>query len=259
MRNRLGSPELYKIFFLILCILCALVCIWLNACSPVSYLDGYKPADLIFQKKVHGGITALVGTELHAPSFSLYADGSVICYQYVDGKRKLVSSRLSESEFSAIYRRIQKNLAAPLEETLKQSGAPITEFFYDSKMITLEGLGFFKGLPLLDTLQEFSAFIDQLKFKKVKKHISGKIVLYVKKLSGGEPQTWPVWKVKEVNPDSIYKNDISFYEPNSDKNSIVLEGNLAKKVQREIEQTSIYQKFTFKGTIYAIGYRPVLP
>lgn len=235
-----------------------LVCLVCVSCAPVSYVTDRQPSDLVFQKKIYGGAAALVGTELSAPSFSLYADGTAIYYHYIDGKRKLVSSRLSENEFNAIYDRIQKNLSVQLDDTPKQTGAPVTEFIYGSKPITVEGLGFIKGIPTLDTLQEFSNSIDQLTFRKNKKYVSKKVVLYVKKLSAGEPKTWPEWKINEIDPDSVYKKDLSFYEPNTDENSIALEGNLAVKIQKVIEQASIYQKFSFKGTIYAIGYRPVI-
>lgn len=238
--------------------LCSLVCLVFVSCAPASYLHDHRPTDLVFQKRVYGGAADLVGSELSAPSFSLYADGTVIYYHYLDGKRKLVSTRLSESEFNAVYSRIQKNLSVQLDETPKQKGAPVTEFVYGSKTITIEGLGFIQGIPLLDTLQKFSESIDQMTFEKNKKYFSKKIVLYVKKLSVGEPKTWPQWNIGEVNLDSVYKKDISFYEPNTDENSIALEGNLALKIQKVIDQASIYQKFSFHGRTYAAGYRPVI-
>jgi hypothetical protein len=235
------------------------MCYWLSACSPVSYLEHHRPTDLVFQKKVYGGVTALVGTELHAPSFSLYADGTVIYYQYIEGKRKLVSSRLSKTDFLAMYDWIHKNLSNDVGNTPKQSGALVTEFFFNSHTVIIEGLGFIRGSISLDTLQEFSKQIDQLVFKNSKKYISKKIVLYVKRLSGGESRSWPEWKILEVNLDSVYKKEISFYEPNVTENSILLEGKLAEKIQKIVEQTSLYQKFSFDGKIYAVGYKPVLP
>ena len=235
-----------------------LVCLAFISCAPISYLTDRPPTDLVFQKRVYGGAADLVGTELSAPSFSLYADGTVIYYHYLDGKRKLVSTRLSESEFNAVYSRIKKNLSEHLDETPKQTGAPVTEFVYGSKTITIEGLGFIQGVPTLDTVQEFSISIDQLTFRKNKKYISKKVILYVKRISAGEPKTWPEWNIEEVNLDSVYKKDISFYEPNTDENSIALEGNLAVRIQQVIDQASIYQKFSFRGKTYAAGYRPVI-
>lgn len=237
---------------------CLIVCLLFVSCAPASYLRDHRPTDLIFQKRIYGGAAALVGTELSAPAFSLYADGAVIYYHYAEGKRKLVSSRFTESEFKAVYARIQKSLSIPLEQIPVQPGAPVTEFIFHSRTITVEGLGFTKDVPLLDTLQEFSASIDRLTFGKNRKHFSNKVIVYVKKLSGGEPHAWPEWKIKEINPDSVYKKDISFYEPNADENSITLEGDLAKKIQKEIDQVSIYQKFSFNGNIYALGYRPII-
>jgi hypothetical protein len=236
----------------------SLMCLVFISCAPISYLTDRQPTDLIFQKRTYGGAAALVGTELSAPAFSLYADGTVIYYHYLEGKRILALSRLSESEFNDVYSRIQKNLSVHLDEIPKQTGAPVTEFVYASKTIAIEGLGFIHGIPLLDTLQKFSESIDQMTFGKNKKYFSKKIVLYVKKLLAGEPQIWPEWKIKEIDPDSIYKKDLSFYEPNDEENSKTLEGTLAKNIQNEIEQASIYQKFSFKGKIYAIGYRPVI-
>ncbi|MBL7961911.1 hypothetical protein JNL27_16885 [bacterium] len=238
--------------------LCPLVCLLFISCAPISYLENHQPSDLIFQKKVYGGVTALVGTELSAPSFSLYADGTSIYYQYIDGKRRLVSSRLSKSDFLIMYNWIERNLSIEDEKPSKQDGSIITEFFFDSKTITIEGLGFIQGSSVLDSLHEFSKQIDQLNFRKSKKYYARQIVLYVKRLSGGETGSWPEWKLR-VGLDSIYHKDISFYEPNVKENSIVLEGKIAVKVQKAVDQTSIYQKFSFKGKIYAVGYKPMLP
>lgn len=236
-----------------------LVLVFLSACSPVSYLEHHRPSDLIFQKKVYGGITALVGTELHAPSFSLYADGTVIYYQYMDGKRKLVSSRLSRADFLRTYDWIKRTLSDAAGNTPKQNGTVVTQFYFDSRIIPIEGLGFIQGSSVLDTLQEFSKTIDQLTFRNSAKYVSKRIAIYVKRLSAGESLSWPEWKISDVNLDSVYKKDISFYEPNVDDNSLLLDGKLAEEVQKNLEQTSLYQKFSFNGKIYAVGYRPIVP
>ncbi|MBL7994774.1 hypothetical protein JNM05_05330 [bacterium] len=230
-----------------------------NSCSPVSYLDNRQPSDLIFQKSVYGGITALVGTELSAPSFSLYADGTVIYYQYIDGKRKFVSSRLPKREFFVVYNWIEKSLLPATGQTAKLDGAVVTEFYFNSRTITIEGLGFIQGSAQFDSLHEFSKQIDQLIFKKSKKYYARQIVLYVKRLSGGDIGSWPEWKISEVGLDSIYQKEVSFYEPNVKENSLIIEGDIAVKVQKVVEQTSIYQKFSFRGRIYAVGYKPMLP
>ncbi|MBL7961992.1 hypothetical protein JNL27_17290, partial [bacterium] len=198
-----------------------------NSCAPVSYLDNHMPSDLIFQKKVYGGVTALVGTELSAPSFSLYADGTVIYYRYMDGKRKFVSSRLPKRDFFNMYNWIENKLSHAAGQTSKLDGAVVSEFYFNSRTVTIEGLGFIQGSSLLDSLHEFSKQIDQLNFKKSKKYYARQIVLYVKRLSGGETGSWPEWKIREVGLDSIYHKDISFYEPNVKENSIVLEGKIA--------------------------------
>ncbi|KAB2879512.1 hypothetical protein F9K33_08905 [bacterium] len=229
------------------------------SCARISYLDNHLPSDLIFQKKVYGGVTTLVGTELSAPSFSLYADGTVIYYRYMDGKRKFVSSRLPKRDFFIIYNWIENNLSLVTGQTSKLDGAVVSEFYFNSRTVTIEGLGFIQGPSQLDSLHEFSKQIDQLNFKKSKRYYAGQIVLYVKRLSGGEIESWPKWKIPEVGLDSIYQKDISFYEPNVKENSIVLEGKIAVKVQKVVEQTSIYQKFSHKGWIYAVGYKPVVP
>lgn len=258
MLHRFMPSSIRQTFFSKRSLFILLTPLWLQACAPVSYLENHRPSDLVFRKQAYGGVAALVGTELSAPGFSLYADGTVIYYQYINGKRKLVFSRLSKDEFFEKYNWIRKNLTRPFENIPRQAGAPVTEFIFNSQIITVEGLGFIRDIPVLDTLQAFSAALDQWTFKN-KKYTAQQIVLYVKKLSGGDPKAWPEWKVEEVRLDSIYKKDIGFYEPNTDENSILLEGKTAKSVQDRIEQTSIYQKFSSNGKIYAVGYRPVLP
>jgi hypothetical protein len=235
-----------------------LVLLFFISCAPVSYLENRQPTDLVFQKKVYGGVATLVGTELQAPGFSLYADGTVIYYQYMDGKRKLVFTRLSRSEFQITYAWIEKNVLRNIGATPSQHGAPVTELIFNGLTKKVEGLGFVRGSSALDSLNEFSKTVDQLAFKKNKIFISKKIVLYVKKLSSGDPSSWPEWNIKEIDLEKIYKKDLSFYEPNSDENSITVDGDLAQKVQKTIEQTSIYQKFSFKDHIFAVGYKPVL-
>ena len=229
------------------------------SCSHVSYLENRQPTDLVFQKKVHGGIAALVGTELQAPGFSLYADGTAIYYQYMDGKRKLVFTRLSRSEFQRTYAWIEKNVTRNIGTAPSQPEAPVTELIFNGSLARVEGLGFVRGSSALDSLNEFSKSIDQLAFKRNKIYVSKKIVLYVKKLSSGDPSSWPEWNVKEIDLERIYKKDLSFYEPNSDENSLAIEGKTAVFVQRAIEQTGVYQKFSFGKQIFAVGYRPVLP
>ena len=256
MRNRFNFLPQH---FLVLGLLHIMVSIWLSSCSPVSYLEHHQPSDIIFQKNVYGGVTALVGTELYTPGFTLYADGTVMYYQYVNGRRKLVCARVSRTNFLSLYDWIQKQLALPLERLPQQEDAPVTEFLLDSQTLTIKGLGFIYGSASLDSLQEFSKKIDQLGFKHSRPYVAQKIVLFVKQLSGGESRSWPEWKIREVDLSKVYKKDISFYEPNVTDNSIVLEGKLAKNVQKHVEQTGIYQKFSFNGNIYAVGYKPVLP
>lgn len=235
------------------------VCLVFLSCAPVSYLENHEPTDLIFQKKTYGGVATLVGTELQAPGFSLYADGRVFYYQYIDGKRQLVYTRLAKKDFLRIYAWIEKNMNRTIKDPPKNSEAPITEFSFGRETTGIEGLGFVKGDPGLDSLQEFSKAIDRINFDRSKRYMSNKIILYVKKLPSGDPESWPKWDIKDIDPASVYRKELSFYEPNSDENSLVLEGDLAKQVQNKIEQASIYQKFGFNNQIFAVGYRPVLP
>ncbi len=247
----------------------ALCSLWLIlACTPSVYLKDHKPTDLVFQKKVYGGIAALTGTELIAPGFSLYADGTVIYNQYVEGRRKLVQSRMSQGDFAKWYQRISRNLPVHAADSLLKNeesknpaiaAAPVTEFYFGSEVTRIGGLGFYLYTPLVEGLQEFSKDLDALVFRNSRPYIAEKIILYVKRLDGGDTRAWPGWKIQEISLDLLYNKEVNFYEPNAEENSVLLEGETARQAQNVIEQAGIYQKFSFNGKIYAVGYRPVIP
>lgn len=238
-----------SIFFgLILCL----------SCTQASYLATHAPWELIFQKKVYGGAAELVGTELNAPSFSLYANGRAIYYRYVDGKRKMAVSDLSREEFLELLTAISDKLT-PTDTTVildESSEAPVTEYYFYGRRIRIKGLGLSSSH---NAFEKFNDSIDRIHFEKSRNYIPEKIILYVKRLPTGDIGNWPEWKIPDIDLDKIYKKEISFYEPNSNENSLVIEGKWVKPVQDFAEQTGVYKKCVLHKKIYAVGYRPVLP
>ncbi|MBX7150134.1 hypothetical protein K1X84_00740 [bacterium] len=224
-------------------------------CSQASYLETHSPWEMIFQKKVYGGAAELVGTELNAPSFSLYANGRVIYYRYIDGKRKMAVAVLTREEFLELLKVIS-DLLTPVDSVfLDGSGdAPITEYYFYGRRIPIKGLHQSES-----AFGRFNESIDQMYFKKSMDYIPEKIVLYVKRLSSGDASAWPEWNINGIDLEKIYMKDISFYEPNSEENSIIIEGKLVNRVQNFIEQTGVYKKCVFNKHVFAVGYRPVLP
>lgn len=225
-------------------------------CSQGSYLQTHTPWELIFQKKVSGGTAELVGTELNAPSFSLYANGRVIYYRYLDGKRKMAESNLTREEFLELLKSVSDQLT-PVDSVIIQdesTNAPVTEYYFYGRRIHVKGF-----IPPHDAFEKFNTFIDRMHFKNSRDYIPKKIVLYVKRLSSGDITNWPEWKFHAIDLQKIYKKNIDFYEPNVDENSFVIDGNSVKKVLNFIEQAGVYKKCSWKNRIYAVGYRPVLP
>ena len=234
------------------------VLIW--GCTAPSYLDGREPGELVLRKRVYGGVAALAGTELASPSFNLYANGTVITYGSVEGKRRMVVSRLRKDQFfTLIHRAEQLNLRpTPFRENLS-STLPITELFFDSIQVVLPGLGFMDAGPDAALIDKFVKDLDRLPVGSTKPLLADSVVVYVKKVSKGDVKAWPPWPLQEINPISVYRQEISFYESNVEANSVVVYGKTAKRVQQLLQQTGIYEKFTFNGSIFAVGYRPLLP
>jgi len=246
--------------------LLALLLSFSSGCTPLVYAPPHQPWDLLFQKKVYGGgVTVWVGDELNAPTFSLYANGVAVYVQHIGGKRKLVYSRLDQKDFDIFYDRIQRVLFAVKEDSLAQKEvkenedlktAPTIEFFIGGTNLKIQGLGFYR--TTYDSLQQFNRWLDQMSWNNFKQFYADSVRLYVKK-TPGDSKAWPPWRIEAIDLKSIYKKEVSFYEPNVEENALTVGGILARKIQDEIDQTGIYQKFSFKSEILGVGYKPLLP
>lgn len=232
-----------------------------------SYLTVHQPWDRIFQRSSFGGAADIIGTELNAPSFTLFANGVMVGYRYADNKRQLVSKRLSKDEFLNLYHAISLAMlfneldsatVAERRSNLSLKDAPTTRFVFYSRALEVKGLGLYRQSPSADTLKAFNHELDRIMLDARQLFRADSVRLYVKKVSGGDPSAWPVWPLENVRLDSIYRHDISFYEPNTDENSEFFSGDTAMRIQGVIEQTSIYQKFSHGGNVYAVGYRPLV-
>ncbi len=239
----------------------------LTSCAaPRSYLEVHQPWDVIFQKRSYGGAADLIGTELHAPAFTLYANGSVIAYNYRDNKRRLLVKRLDRDEFLNLYHRISilmlfdnRDSAYVVESFRDWTDAPTTEMMFYSKRLVIKGLGMYKKSPTIDSLQAFITGLDRREWPGAKAYQADSVRVFVKKLKGGDPQVWPVWPIGEIRLESLYHVERSAYEPNVEDNSRVYAGDLARQVQAAVDQVSMYQKFSWGSAIYSVGYRPLIP
>ncbi len=236
--------------------------------SPgTSYLTVHQPWDRIFQRSSFGGAADIIGTELNAPSFTLYANGVMVGYRYADNKRQLVFKRLSRDEFLNLYHAVSLAMlfneldsatVAERRSNLSLKDAPTTRFVFYSRALEVKGLGLYRQSPAADTLEAFSHELDRIMLDARQLFRADSVRLYVKKASVGDTSAWPIWPLENVRLDSIYRRDISLYEPNSDENSRLFSGDDARRIQNTIEQASIYQKFSYGGSIYAVGYRPLV-
>lgn len=235
--------------------------------SGASYLTVHQPWDRIFQRTSFGGAAEIIGTELNAPSFTLYANGVAVGYRYTDGKRQLVSKRLGREAFLNLYHAISlAMLFNELDSTtvaeqrihLALNEAPTTRFVFYSRIIEIKGLGLYLRSPAVDTLEAFNHKLDRIMSDARETFRTDSVLLYVKKVTTGDTSVWPAWPIHEVRLDSIYRRDVSFYEPNVVENSELFSGETAVRIQNTVEQVSIYQKFSYGEHIYAVGYRPLL-
>jgi len=233
-----------------------------------SYLQVHQPWDVIFQKQSYGGAADIIGTELNAPSFTLYANGMIVSYRYADSKRRLVFKRLTQTEFLNIYHSIalamlfnERDSAYTIESQTNSAlkEAPTTRLVFYARKLEIKGLGLFQRSPSVDELEAFNLRLEQLTQDARQPFRTDSVCVFVKRLTSGDPTAWPPWPLPDIQLDSIYRKEISFYEPNVVENSQGFGGQLAKKIQQVIEQTSIYQKFSYDGYIYAVGYRPIFP
>jgi len=232
-------------------------------CSPLSYLTDHNPGDLIVQKKSWGGAAQLVGSELSSPSFSLFADGTVVFYEYGKSGRKLVEARLDRSAFFRLYKSIDKQLrldpgSAQLirekstNKILQQ--APVTAFYFKGQWKVFPGLGFYES-PLLDSLEEFNRYIDKLHFSKTSDFKPDSIVLYVRKMDTPVSNNYPAWSLTKVTPDKIYKRYVGYYAPNVEENSRRIGGRSARKIMSLLGSGGMYRKFQYRNSVYSLGAR----
>jgi hypothetical protein len=246
----------------------ALILWWLlEGCSSGTLLENHEPWSVMFRKQTRGGAAALVGTELSAPSFSLYANGFVIYYQYREGRRVLVRNRLSARSFFQLFGELSRvdTLACcdgPSCEgasCIADSLLPITLFQTINRSLEVRGLGICRGAAWLDTLQALNLFVDRLSFVGSRPFVADSIRLFVKKPVHGSTGKWPKWAVKEVELSAVYTEYVSPYEPNIEANSTVLAGHAARAVQRLFTQHGIYQSFSSGGEVYQVGFRALVP
>lgn len=236
-----------------------LLTLWWAGCIAGSYLDGYGPDQLILQRRTHGGVAAWIGTELNAPTFSLYANGRVVYYQYVNGRRRLVAGRLDKQEFLRLYKEKLELDTLSIEVAHDGIGdvLPVTEFRTDVRRVEGRGVGLgqSQGHPRLERL---NAWMDSIAQGPGREFLTREVTLFVKKITG-DAGKWPAWSVPDVDLSMIGRTPIGPYDPNVAENSIRLSGRSARTVQKAVTQVSVYEKFVWKNEVYLVGYRPELP
>lgn len=230
------------------------------SCAPASYLHGVDPWKPILQRTTHGGVAALVGTELNGPTFSLYANGIAVYYQYVNGQRQLVQRRVARADFFTLMDRL-KEAAGRYREDGASTGAselPVTELSFENRRFRVVGLGLVSGKETRD-LEILGAEMDSMCGMAGQVFRADTVTLFVKRVPQGDPGKWPPWKVAALPPDTMARKAVSMYEPNVAENSRKVTGSIARKIQTVVTQASVYERFSWKGEVYLIGYRPELP
>ena len=238
----------------------------LTSCAPTSLLEGTHWNELIFQKKSHGGAAALVGSELISPSFSLFADGRVVYYQYTRSGRRLVYSQMDRISFFALYNSLDHlldledqddELSRELTTNRLVQQAPVTEFYFRNRWRVFPGLGFYENTKF-DSLQAFNRRIDQMTFAHSRIFEPDSILLFVKKIETQVSADDPQWNIKGIEPDKIYTRHVGYYTPNVIQNSRVIRGSLVHKVLKHIGKAGAYRKFRYKQYVFAIGVQMLI-
>jgi hypothetical protein len=225
-------------------------------------MEGHRPWELVLQRRSYGGAASLIGTELNGPTFSLYANGHIVYYQYINGQRHLVTRRLDSREFFHLYeqRHVLDVAQAEIDSLLAGQHAevwPVTEFRSGNRVMKVSGLGLVT-IPRSAGLERLNAYMDSACGVPGRKFSAKEVTLFVKKTTG-DIAKWPAWPVSELDLSEIGRKIVSPYEPNVDENSRMVGGSLAGKAQKALSQASVYEKFSWKGEVYLVGYRPELP
>ncbi len=235
----------------------------IHACSGGSYLSDRLPDEIVFRKQSTGGIVDRIGGELNAPGFTLTASGKIIYYDYIGGKRTLVWARLNRRDFTQIFNRISSSWTfLRKSRPTRVSGddiLPVTEIVFLSDTSAYRGASFSDTSSAEYHASALGLWIDAYRAGKAKVFTSRSIRLYARLISHGDVSKAPEWPIREIAPDALVRVPVGFYEPNSEENGVWVSGRIAVKLQRMIPQSGIYQKYSFKGNIYAVGYRPVVP
>lgn len=235
----------------------------IHACSGGSYLSGRLPEEIVFRKQSSGGVVERIGGELNAPGFTLLANGKIIYYDYVGGKRTLVWTKLNRREFTAFYERLssvwEKFQRNKPSHVTGDDILPVSSLIFHSDSVTYKGASFSDTLSAEYHAAAFGQWVDAFRAGSSKTYTAGTIRLYAKSISQGDVTQTPLWPVREIALDTIVRVPVGFYEPNVDENSVLISGRTAVKLQRMIPQSGIYQRFSFRNKIYVVGYRPVVP
>lgn len=239
----------------------SLVCL---QCTSGSYLSGLSPDTIVYQQTASGGIIQQIGGELNAPNFVVLANGTLIVQDYIDGKRLLMSGKLKRKSFDSLLLDLHaiKNTANTYLPDIHKEHAilPMLSICFLNDTLIFR-------IPVLEdtTTAEGRAFTALRKIDSYRRSIKGQryfpstIRLYAKHQAHGDIAQTQRWPLREVTPDTLVRVPVSYYEPNTDQNSTLLSGSVAKKIQQIMPQSGIYYKFSYKDKIYFVGYRPIIP
>lgn len=233
-------------------------------CSPSAYLPDYSPKFVVYRQEAGGGIARQVGSELNPPDLVLLADGSLIFTGYSHGQRALMEIRLDRK----LFHRLISDLSL-MVNTIKN--APLELRREDDVLPGLRILFFNDTLTLLlpvstDSLTAEGRIYNALRrlevyrqSDKAKPYRASCVRLYVKSLKTGNRSQIPRWPFRELAPDTLVREQVGYYEPNTEKNSIFVSGSLARSIQKHMPQSGLYYKYVYQDQIYLAGYRPILP
>lgn len=237
--------------------------IMLSSCTDVSYLSGYRPETVICRKHMTAGVINRIGGELNAPIFTLLANGTIIYFDYVEGRRSLVRSKLTKKEFIILLTRIQQIRTDYTNNTLRQIS--------DENILPVVTLDFpdgtvrFAMTEQADTttsesrLTLFSRRLESVRINNFRLYVADSVILFARPVSSGDIRLLPSWPLESVGLDTLVKKQVSLYEPNALENSVMLRKPMSVRIQKLIPQSGIYKKFAYKNRIYAVGYRALIP
>ncbi len=233
------------------------------SCSGGSFMPDREANEILFQKQTSGGIINRIGGELNAPSFTLTAGGRIITFGYLDGRRTLIWTQLDRKRFFELYERICSGRGTLTNDSIPRPQGegilPVMHLIFENDTLSFRVPENPDPVTPAGRLDLFSRWVDSFRSEPGKPFRATRIRIYVRQVSAGDTAQSPAWPVSSVRLDTLVRKNVGLYEPNAEENSAWLGRPLSDRIQKIIPQSGIYQKFSFQGRIYAVGYRPLIP